>query len=105
LIELDEQLAVKVAFSFPQRDMLFAVMTGTFGKVPVPILIVFVAELSHVSTIHLTVYVVAVVNVTLKLVLVAPVFHNKSPAQLLAVRVTEPPLQTVSLEAVIIGVV
>jgi len=79
-----QPVAVNVAVSFPHIFTLFALIVGAFCVFPVPILIVFVAALSHVCTIHLTVYVVALVNLTINLLLVAPVFHNKSPVQLLS---------------------
>ena len=44
------------------------------------------------------------VGFTVIIAVVVPVFHSNAPVQLAAVSVTEPPLQTVSLVALMLGV-
>ena len=59
----------------------------------------------HPSTVHFTEYIVVIVGLTVMLVVVTPLLHNKVPLQLLAVKVTSAPAQICVLVEVIFGVV
>ena len=67
--------AVNVAFSVPHTVVLFDVILGAFGLLPVVITIAFDAGLSPQIFVHVAVYVPAVLTVILAVV--APVLHFK----------------------------
>ena len=95
--------AVNVAFSVPHTVVLFDVILGAFGLLPVVITIAFDAGLSPQIFEHVAVYVPAVLTVILAVV--APVLHFKFALQFVAVNVAVAPSHNSVLVDVIVGVV
>ena len=77
-----QSAAVKVAFSVPHTSVLFDVIFGAVGGVPVPIVTLFEFTLSPQLLLHVAVYVPAP---TLIVAVVAPVLHLRLPVQFVAV--------------------
>jgi hypothetical protein len=92
--------AVNVALSVPHTSVLFAVMLGAFGGVPVVIVIVFELPLSPQLFVQTALYVPVP---TLIVAVVAPVLHLIVPVQFAAVKVALSVPQITVLSAVMLG--
>jgi hypothetical protein len=95
-----QPLALKVAFSPSQHTVLFALITGAAGLLPVVIVITVLLALSPHSVIHFAEYVPAPTTIVL---LVAFVLHFTVPAQPMAVKVAVSALHKLVLSALIVG--
>jgi hypothetical protein len=89
-----EQLAADRLIDVPAQTVWLGVLTyicvgegDTIVIVPVPLLV-------HVPDVQVTVYVVVTVGATVIVPPVTPVFHVRTPLQLVAVSTTEVPGQT-----------
>ncbi len=96
-----QPVAVNVAFSPSQHTVLFDVITGAVGVVPVVMVTTLLAELSPHTLLHVAVYVPAVL--TLMLLPVALVLHLIVPVQPVAVNVAVSPLHKLVLVDEITG--
>jgi hypothetical protein len=97
----EQPLAVKVAVSVPHKAVLLAVTVGAFGTLPTVITIGVEAGLAPQLLLHVAVYVPAVLTVIL--LPVDELLHDKLPAQPLAVKVAVSVPHKAVLLAVTVG--
>ena len=98
----DEQFVAVIVTLSPAHALVFVAVR--LGNCPVPIVMVFVDLPTHPSNVHVNVYTVSVVGFKIIEAAVEPVLQAIVPLQSEAVKVTFPPAQTDSDEAVIFGI-